>query len=95
MLRVLRVLEGRGLISREPARANKRNLSIALTSEGMSLLLQAKHPTDRAYDRLMAPLDSTQRAQLVSLLQLLTSGLECEARAAFVPPKQELASEKT
>jgi hypothetical protein len=33
----------------------------------------------------MAPLNHVQREQLVSLLQLLTTGLEGDARAAFVP----------
>jgi hypothetical protein len=34
----------------------------------------------------MSPLNKQQQAQFVELLQGLTTGLEDEARAAFVPP---------
>jgi DNA-binding MarR family transcriptional regulator len=85
VLRVLRGLEARGLTSRAPAPANRRNLSISLSAAGLDLLEQAQEPAERAYDRLMAPLNQAQ-LQLVELLQLLTEGLEGEARAAFVPP---------
>ncbi len=86
VLRVLRGLETRGLIERSPAPTSRRNLSIALSKTGLALLQQAQEPAERAYGRLMAPLDEQQRAQLVALLQQLTEGLESEARAAFVPP---------
>lgn len=89
VLRVLRGLETRRLIERIPAPSNRRNLSISLSAAGLDLLKKAQEPVEQAYDRLMAPLDKVQRAQLVKLLQLLTSGLEGEARAAFVPPAPE------
>ncbi|MBA4328704.1 MAG: MarR family transcriptional regulator [Polaromonas sp.] len=85
VLRVLRGLETRGLIARAPAPASRRNLAISLSDTGLELLKQAQEPAERAYNRLMAPLDEAQQAQLVDLLQLLTAGLEREARAAFVP----------
>ena len=86
VLRVLRGLETRGLVARAPAPGNKRNISVVLTPEGRSVLEQAQKPAERAYKRLLAPLDKAQQAQLVSLLQLLTGELEDDARAAFVPP---------
>ncbi len=86
VLRVLRGLEARGLVERGPAPDNKRNMCVNLTDEGQSLLQQAQRPAERAYRRLLAPLDKEQQAQLVHLLQLLTGELEDEARAAFVPP---------
>jgi DNA-binding MarR family transcriptional regulator len=89
VLRVLRGLETRGLIARAPAPASRRNLAISLSAAGFDLLMQAQDPAERAYNRLMAPLDADQRAQLVDLLQLLTAGLENEARAPFVPPGQD------
>lgn len=89
VLRVLRGLETRGLIARAPAPANRRNLSISLSDAGLALLKEAQEPAERAYNRLMGPLDKVQQAQLVDLLQLLTAGLEGEARAAFVPTGQE------
>lgn len=86
VLRVLRGLQTRGLVSRCPAADNKRNVSVALTPTGADLLRRAQKPAESAYQRLMAPLDRTQQEQLLQLLQLLTGQLEDEARAAFVPP---------
>lgn len=92
VMRVMRGLETRGLIARVYAPTNRRNLSISLSDAGFALLAQTQQPAEHAYDRLMAPLNSEQREQLVALLQLLTTGLENEARAAFVPHTQ---SDKT
>ncbi|MDB5856477.1 MAG: transcriptional regulator, MarR family [Ramlibacter sp.] len=86
VLRVLRGLEGRGLVARVPAEDNRRNISVTLTAEGASVLQQAQKPAEKAYKRLLAPLDRNQQDQLLELLQLLTGELEDEARAAFVPP---------
>lgn len=86
VLRVLRGLQARGLVTRGPAGGNRRNVAVALTPEGVALLQQAQKPAEKAYKRLMAPLNREQQAQLLSLLQLLTGELEDEARAAFVPP---------
>ncbi|HSV47328.1 MAG TPA: MarR family transcriptional regulator [Ramlibacter sp.] len=87
VLRVLRGLEGRGLVARSTASDNKRNICVMLTAEGTSLLEQAQKPAEKAYRRLLAPLDRAQQAQLLELLQLLTGELEDDARAAFVPPR--------
>ena len=86
VLRVLRGLQARGLVTRGPAEENRRNVSVALTPEGEALLQQAQKPAEKAYKRLMAPLTRAQQEQLLDLLQLLTGELEDEARAAFVPP---------
>jgi DNA-binding MarR family transcriptional regulator len=86
VLRVLRGLQARGLVTRVPAEDNRRNISVTLTAEGASVLQQAQKPAEKAYKRLMAPLDKDQQDQLLELLQLLTGELEDEARAAFVPP---------
>ena len=86
VLRVLRGLQSRGLVTRGPAEDNRRNVCVALTPQGETLLQQAQKPAEKAYKRLMAPLDKHQQEQLLELLQLLTGELEDEARAAFVPP---------
>lgn len=86
VLRVLRGLQSRGLIARAPATGNRRNISVVLTAEGEQVLRDAQKPAEKAYKRLLAPLDRLQQAQLLELLQLLTGELEDEARAAFVPP---------
>ena len=85
VLRVLRGLESRGLVARM-APDGKRSVSVALTPAGESALAQAQKPAEKAYRRLMAPLDKNQQDQLLTLLQLLTGELEEEARAPFVPP---------
>jgi len=92
VLRVLRGLQARGLVSRCPAADNRRNVSVALTAAGAELLRQAQNPAESAYQRLMAPLDAAQQEQLLQLLQLLTGRLEDEARAAFVPPPPATSS---
>lgn len=85
VLRVLRGLQARGLVTRGPAANNRRNVSVALTGPGAEVLQQAQKPAEKAYKRLMGPLDRQQQEQLLQLLQLLTGELEEEARAAFVP----------
>jgi DNA-binding MarR family transcriptional regulator len=85
VLRVLRGLEGRGLVLRQ-LDEGRRNVAVTLTDAGTALLGQAGAPAEKAYRRLMAPLDRAQQQQLIDLLQLLTGELEDHARAAFVPP---------
>ncbi len=85
VLRVLRGLEGRGLVERQVDTA-RRSVSVALTAEGASVLSQAQQPAERAYRRLLGPLDRQQQRQLLDLLQLLTGELEDAARAPFLPP---------
>jgi DNA-binding MarR family transcriptional regulator len=87
VLRVLRGLEGRGLVERTPSPTSRRQLSICLSAQGQALLAEAQHAAEAAYDRLMSPLDPDQRQQLVGLLALLSEGLESHARAPFVPPR--------
>jgi DNA-binding MarR family transcriptional regulator len=86
VLRVLRGLESRGFVDRGPAPDNRRNMCVTLTDEGLEILAKAQRPAERAYRRLLAPLDEEQRDQLIQLLQLLTGELEDDARASFVPP---------
>ena len=86
VLRVLRGLETRGFVERGPAPDNRRNMCVNLTAEGRKVLQQAQRPAERAYKRLLAPLDTQQQEQLIHLLQLLTGELEDDARATFVPP---------
>lgn len=86
VLRVLRGLETRGLVERGPAPDNRRNMCVSLTNEGRDVLQRAQRPAERAYRRVLAPLDLSQKEQLIHLLQLLTGELEEEARAAFIPP---------
>lgn len=86
VLRVLRGLETRGLVTRAAAVDNRRNVSVVLTTGGAAALEQAQKPAEKAYKRVLAPLDREQQAQLLELLQRLTGALEDDARAAFVRP---------
>lgn len=86
VLRVLRGLEGRGLVRRAAALTSKRSMAVMLSPEGEALLQLAEKPAERAYERLMAPLSQAKQTQLMLLLMELTQGLEDRARAAFVPP---------
>ncbi len=85
-LRVLRVLESRALVQRAASPTSRRNLSITLSNQGLEVLLQAQGAAEKAYQRLMSPLNTEQRQQLVGLLKLMSDGLEDQARAPFVPP---------
>jgi len=89
VLRVMRGLQARGLVTRVPSPSSKRHLSISLSAAGEQLLEQAQIPAEQAYNRLMGPLDEEQQAQLLMLLQMLTTGLEGSARAVFVPPETD------
>lgn len=88
VLRVLRGLESRGYVTRQPAATNKRNVSVSLTRAGLAVFSQAQKPAEKAHKRLLAPLDKEQQTLLMELLQQLTGELEDDARAAFVPPRR-------
>jgi MarR family transcriptional regulator, lower aerobic nicotinate degradation pathway regulator len=86
VLRVLRGLEARGLVTRGADVGSRRKVAVALTAQGAVLLKCAQKPAEQACKRLLAPLDRAQQGEFLRLLELLTGGLEDEARAAFVPP---------
>ncbi|MBX3610019.1 MAG: MarR family transcriptional regulator [Hydrogenophaga sp.] len=96
VMRVLKGLEERGLVSRERSSVSRRQMTVALTPQGVSLLDAARAPAEEAYQRLLSPLTPVQRRQLIELLQTLTEGLADEARAPFVPlqPQDEVPSKR-
>lgn len=85
VLRVLRGLEERGLVTRAMSQVNRRQMVVRLTPSGKRLLKQAEKPVQEAYARLMEPLDVSQRQVFIQLLQSVTDGLNTQARASFVP----------
>ena len=85
VLRVLRGLEERGLVTRAMSPTNRRQMVVHLTPAGKRLLKQAEKPVQEAYARLMAPLAARERQAFIQLLQAMTDGLHTEARASFVP----------
>ena len=95
ILRVLRVLETRGLVQRGATPGNRRSLHLVLTDWGRALLVEAQPLAEQAYQRIMAPLNPRQRQQLTDLLKLMTQGLEPEARAPLVRPPATEAGGKS
>lgn len=85
VMRVLKGLEERGLLTRERSAQSRRQMTVRLTTAGQALLGAAHEPAERAYQRLLSPLSPEQRSQLIGLLQTLTEGLADDARAPFVP----------
>ena len=85
VLRVLRGLEDRGLITRVVSAENRRQMAVRLTIQGQRLLKKTEQPVRLAYQQLMAPLSQKESQQLIDLLQRLTNELQDEARAPFVP----------
>ncbi len=85
VLRVLRGLEERGLVTRVVASENRRQMAVRLTTQGQRLLKKTEQPVRSAYQQLMTPLTQKESQQLIDLLQRLTNELQNEARAPFVP----------
>ena len=85
VLRVIKGLEERGFCQRAVSPENRRQMAVRLTAEGDELLRQARQPVQQAYETLLSPFDDAQREQFLSLLLLLNTQLDTEARASFVP----------
>lgn len=64
-------LAERGLIERKPHPTRGRVLCVELTDEGFAVLDQLNAAVDDAEDRLMEPLDKTQRLHLLAALDAL------------------------
>lgn len=95
VLRVLQGLEAKGLCKRETAAANRRQMAVELTPQGLELLHLARQPVQQAADLLLSPFTPAQRDQFLALLSTLNASLETEARAGFVPVQgMPLATEK-
>ena len=85
-LRIVRGLQTRGLVAREPSTADGRRLQLTLTVEGVALLARGRELATNVTERLMAPLASDEREQFQALLRKLCAGLEPQARTKLVPP---------
>lgn len=96
VLRILRGLEARGLVSRLLAPGQKRRFALKLTIQGEAALAGARSGAERAGRRLLSPLDAGEQAQLIALLQKLTGSLEDDARAPWrSPPQAESTAART
>ncbi|MGV1043659.1 MarR family winged helix-turn-helix transcriptional regulator [Limnohabitans sp.] len=93
VLRVLKGLEERGFCQRTISSENRRQMSVSLTAAGRRLLQEANEPVQKAHDMLLSPFSAAERAQFMALLQTLTTQLDGEARASFVPMSAQTGAE--
>lgn len=82
---VVRNLEGRGLVRRRPSPTDGRAKIVEITPEGSSLLAACLDAALASQDRIVAPLNAEERAQLVHLLGKIARENNALSRA----PKRE------
>lgn len=66
--RVLQLLEAKGLIARQPDPEDSRATRLILTESGRETVVELEDALARALDKLLTPLDETERATLRDLL---------------------------
>ncbi|MEM1272958.1 MAG: MarR family transcriptional regulator [Pseudomonadota bacterium] len=71
--RVLKLLENKGLIARQPDGKDGRVTIITLTDSGKAEVRMLRRTMSRAVDALSEHLNATDRAMLISLLERLAS----------------------
>jgi DNA-binding MarR family transcriptional regulator len=85
-LRIVRGLQTRGLVARQPCMTDSRRLQLTLTAEGVATLTRGRKLAAGVTERLMAPLAGDEREQFRHLLRKLCAGLEPQARTKLMPP---------
>ena len=85
ILRVLRDLESRGLITRSAHVSDKRSYSLTLSSDGQILFKESQKHINAAYKKLASGLTETELITLVNLLRKFNSSLDAHARTSFQP----------
>ena len=73
---VISRLESKGWVRREADPADRRRKLLWVTAQGEQVALRMKRAVARAQARIVAPLDATERVQLVQLLGKLVAGHE-------------------
>jgi DNA-binding MarR family transcriptional regulator len=85
-LRIVRGLQTRGLVAREPCVTDGRRLQLTLTADGAATLARGRKLAAQVTERLMAPFEGDEREQFQRLLHKLCAGLEPQARTPLLPP---------
>ena len=65
---VIARLEKKGFLARKPGKDDKRTKRLILTRSGDTLLRRAEPVVQRSQERILAPLDTKAREQLMALL---------------------------
>jgi DNA-binding MarR family transcriptional regulator len=81
MVAVVDELEKRGLVTRRPQPGDRRVRTLHLTGEGQTLLEQAFQVAKQHEERLTKPLNATERAQLLDMLDRMAEALELQPGA--------------
>ena len=71
---VITRLEARGWVRREPDDADRRRKLLWVTPQGAEVAQKMKRSVGRVQQRILDPLDSREREQLVGLLNRLVAG---------------------
>jgi DNA-binding MarR family transcriptional regulator len=69
-------LETKGWVRREPDEADRRRKLLWITPEGEKAALQMKRAVTKAQLRILSPLETSEREQMVRLLGKLVAGHE-------------------
>lgn len=69
-------MEAKGWVRREPDGRDKRRKLLWVTAEGESVAQQMKRAVARAQSRILGPLHTAEREQLLALLSRLVAGHE-------------------
>jgi DNA-binding MarR family transcriptional regulator len=75
------LLERAGLVARRPHDQHGRVLTTDLTPAGQELVRSCHAAVEQIEERMVAPLNAAERAQLVALLRACASALRAEGRA--------------
>ena len=71
---VIMRLEARGWVRREPDGADRRRKLLWVTPQGAEVAQKMKRSVGKVQQRILEPLDSREREQLVALLDRLVAG---------------------
>jgi DNA-binding MarR family transcriptional regulator len=79
-------LEARGLLRRQNSRADLRRKTLVLTPQGRSLMRRAAAAIERTSERLLAPLNPSDRGTFVGFLLQLAGELNQSSRSPVTVP---------
>jgi len=80
-------LEQRKLLQRERSQTDQRAKIVSITAEGTQLLATALPRVKAAQQRIVAPLNTPEQVQLMTLLKKLAEGNNASSRAPEITPR--------